>query len=412
MRFALIHSLLLAVVSVHAIADTVTHDATSPATCTPDACNKAVVELSGCRHNRMQAVHQNDCSSFLRYTSIPAPMTLTETFGEQSTLTLVDVETLDPKTDEATTQLDETATTVLTLEPETFTVSITPTSIVTVTVTPDPYRSTKIDTKTVLITETTTTVKTVYYSNLAKRDIVEETGTIIKPTDIPSYASACADSEQYSSACACLGVQVTTIEGTGSPVIKTVDPKAATGVYVETATRPAVTVTTTLPAKTQTVTVTLPALQVTESTTFEPTTVEVSTTANQDTVITTQEVTRVDTTTSVIRETRSVGPVCSTYTSSNHCDCKYEIICGQGVDASANTFFSRIEFLKYKSSIEECMDRCDSDPRCQFGDFVRVNSGGGLCSIYALNPGSAGRSVGEGYTYFEKNGDFVCAGCS
>ncbi|GKU12623.1 unnamed protein product [Fusarium langsethiae] len=136
MKATLVSSLLFAVASgIQVAIDTATADATSQATCTPDACNRAVGKLSSCKHKRMQAEHESDCSSFLQYTLVPAPTTVTETYGEQSTLTLADTETLGPQTDEATTtQPDETATTVLTLEPETFTVSIIPTRTVTVTV--------------------------------------------------------------------------------------------------------------------------------------------------------------------------------------------------------------------------------------------------------------------------------------
>ncbi|RGP62617.1 hypothetical protein FSPOR_9196 [Fusarium sporotrichioides] len=357
MRMTLVSSLLFAVASgIQVVIDTATADVTSQATCIP-------------------------------YTSVPAPTTVTETYGEQLTLTLVDTETLGPQTDEATTtQPDETATTVLTLEPETFTVSITPTRTVTVTVTPDPERQTEVNTKTVIQTDVSTTTETVYYSNLARRDIADETGTIIKPTDIPSYASACADPQQYSSACACLGIEVTTIEAAGSPEIVTVNPRPATVTQVETATRPAVTITTTLPVKTRTVTVTLPVPDVTESTTLEATTVAVSTTADQDTVITTVEATQVDHTSVAATETRSVGPICSTYTPADNCKCKFEVICSQAVSLDSATFFSSIDFNKRVGSFEECMNRCDSNPSCQFGDFAQL-PGGGLCSSYSRNPG-------------------------
>jgi hypothetical protein len=207
-----------------------------------------------------------------------------------------------------------------------------------------------------------------------------------------------------------LGIEVSTIEGTGSFAVKTVHPKPATVFYVETATRPAVSITTTLPAKTQTVTVTLLVTQVTESTTIEATTVEVSTTADQDTVITTQEATHVDKTTSLVTETRSVGPICSIYTSSSHCDCQYEIICGQQINIDLSTLQRNIDSNTFTSSFEECMDRCDANPSCQFGDFASLPNGG-LCSTYSGNPGTASRSGGSG-TYFEKDGNVLCTGCS
>ncbi|KAM0347028.1 hypothetical protein ACHAP4_011521, partial [Fusarium culmorum] len=338
--------------------------------------------------------------------------TVTETYGQQSTLTLVDTETLGPQTDEATTTLpEETATTVLTLEPETFTVSITPTKTVTVTVNPDPERQTQFQTKSVVQTDVSTTTETVYYSNLAKRDIADETGTIIKPTDIPSYTSACADTEKYSSACSCLGVKVTTIAATVSPEVVTVDPRLETVIQAETVTRPAVTVTTTLPAKTRTVTVTLPVPDVTESTTLEPTTVAESTTADQDTVITTVEATHVDHTSVVSTSTRSVGPVCSTYAATNTCKCKFEIICNQAADTNGNAFFNAIDFNTRVNSIEDCMSRCDSNPSCQFGDFASLPNGG-LCSSYARNPGLSSRGSQIGTRYFEKDGNVKCSGCS
>ncbi|QPC80254.1 hypothetical protein HYE68_011006 [Fusarium pseudograminearum] len=401
MRTTLVSSLLFAVASgIQITIDTATAEATSQATCTPDACNKAVGKLSSCKHKRMQAEHESDCSSCLRYTLVPAPKTVTEIYGEQSTLTLIDTETLGPQTDEATTTLpEETATTVLTLEPETFTVSITPTKTVTIT-TPDPERQTQFQTKSVVQTDVSTTTETVYYSNLAKRDIADETGTIIKPTDIPSYASACADTEQYSSACACLGVEVTTIAATVSPEVATVDPRPATVIQAETVIRPAVTVTTTLPARTRTVTVTLPVPDVTESTT-----------ADQDTVITTVEATHVDHTSVVSTSTRSVGPVCSTFAASSTCKCKFEIICDQAADVNGAAFFNSIDFNVYVGSFEECMNRCDSKPSCQFGDFGQLPNGG-LCSSYARNPGLSSRGSLGGFRYFEKDGNVKCSGCS
>ncbi|GKU12214.1 hypothetical protein FLAG1_10130, partial [Fusarium langsethiae] len=277
--------------------------------------------------------------------------------------------------------------------------------------TPDPERQTEVNTKTVVQTDVSTTTETVYYSNLARRDIADETGTIIKPTDIPSYASACVDPQQYSSACACLGIEVTTIEATGSPEIVTVNPRPATVTQVDTTTRPAVTITTTLPAKTRTVTITLPVPDVTESTTLEATTVAVSTTADQDTVITAVEATQVEHTSVVATETRSVGPICSTYTPADNCRCKFEVICNQGVDLDSATFFSSIDFNTKVGSFEECMNRCDSNPSCQFGDFAAL-SNGGLCSSYSRNPGSSRRSGQSGTRYFEKDGNVKCSGCS
>ncbi|KAL3595822.1 hypothetical protein FPOAC2_10192 [Fusarium poae] len=415
MRTALVSSLLFAVVSagIRVTIDTATADATSQATCTPDACNRAVGKLSSCKHKRMQAEHESDCSSFLQYTLVPALTTVTETYGEQSTLTLVETETLGPQTDEATaTQPDAFSYTIRTLEPETITVSITPSvKTITVTVTPDPEQQTKFNTKTVVETDRSTTTETTYYSNLARRDIAAETGSIIKPTDIPSYASACADPDQYSSACACLGVEVTTIEATRSPEIVTVGPRPATEVLVVTATRPAVTVTTTLPAKTHTLTVTLYLPDVTESTTLEASTASVSTTADPDTVTITQEATHVDRTSLLATETRSVGPVCSTYAATNTCKCKFEIICEQEINLDANTFFRMIDFNTFVGSFEECMSRCDSNPNCQFGDFASLPNGG-LCSSYSGNPASSGRQGRSGAKYFEKDGNVECSGCS
>ncbi|CEI70592.1 hypothetical protein FVEN_g918 [Fusarium venenatum] len=384
MRTALVSFLLFAVVSasIRVTIDTATADATSQATCIP-------------------------------YTLVPVPTTLTETYGEPSTLTLVDTETLGPQTDEATaTQSDAFAFTILTLEPETFTVSITPpVRTVTVTVTPDPEQQTQVNTRTVVETDRSTTTETTYYSNLARRDIAAETGTIIKPTDIPSYASACTDPDQYSSACACLGVEATTIAATRTPEIVTVGPRPATEVLVVTATRPAITVTTTLPGKTYTVTLTRYLPDVTESTTLEASTASLSTTVDPDTVTITQEATHVDRTSVIATETRSVGPVCSTYAATSTCSCKFEIICDQEVNIDSNTFFHQIDFNTYVGNIEECMSRCDSNPNCQFGDFASL-PGGGLCSSYSGNPGSSGRQGRSGTKYFEKDGNVKCSGCS
>lgn len=91
-----------------------------------------------------------------------------------------------------------------------------------------------------------------------------------------------------------MGVQETTIEGTGSIITETVELHPETVVDVYTETRPAVTITTTLPAKTRTVTVTLPGRRITETTTADATTVSISFTADQDTSVITQQATEVD----------------------------------------------------------------------------------------------------------------------
>ncbi|RYC84061.1 hypothetical protein BFJ63_vAg13083 [Fusarium oxysporum f. sp. narcissi] len=252
-------------------------------TCTQDACLKAV-GLSNCRARRWPPAHESDCSSFLRYTSIPSATTVTAT-GEQSTVTLKDTETLSPETDEATaTQSDQTATTSITSDPVTVLIAVTPTKTVTVTTTPDPYLETDINTKTVVQTDVNTITETTYFGLPSKRAIAaRSTKNILRPTDIPSYAASCTNVEQYSSACACIGVQETTIEGTGSIITETVELHPETVVDVYTETRPAVAITTTLPAKTRTVTVTLPGRRITETTTAGATTVSTSFTANQDT---------------------------------------------------------------------------------------------------------------------------------
>ncbi|KAG6981811.1 hypothetical protein FocnCong_v007939 [Fusarium oxysporum f. sp. conglutinans] len=275
-------------------------------TCTKDACVEAV-GLSNCRARRWSPAHESDCSSFLRYTSIPSATTVTAT-GEQSTVTLKDTETLGPQTDEATaTQSDQTATTSITSDLVTVFVAITPTKTVTVTITPDPYLETDVNTKTVVQTDVNTITETTYFGLPSKRAIaVRSTKNILKPTNIPSYAMSCTNSEQYSSACACMGVQETTIEGTGSVITETVEPHPETVVNVHTETQPAVTITTTLPAKTRTVTITLPGPQITETTTADVTTVSTSFTVDQDTSIITQQATEVDQTTSVTTKTRSV----------------------------------------------------------------------------------------------------------
>ncbi|KAL6914883.1 hypothetical protein FSST1_012643 [Fusarium sambucinum] len=297
MRTALVSSLLFAVVSagLRITIDTATADATSQATCAP-------------------------------YTLVHAPTTVTETYGVQSPLTLVDTETLGPQTDEATvTQPDAFTFTIRTLEPETFTVSITPpVKTITVTVTPDPEQQTQVNTRTVVETDRST---------------------------------------------------------------------PATEVLVVTATRPAVTITTTLPAKTHTVTATLRLPDVTESTTLEASTASVSTTADPDTITITQEATHVDRTSVLATETRSVGPVCSTYAAASTCSCKFEIICDQAVNIDSNTFFHKIDFNTY------------------FGDFASL-SNGGLCSSYSGNPGLSGRQGRSGTKYFEKDGNVECSGCS
>ncbi|KAF5981980.1 hypothetical protein FBULB1_4482 [Fusarium bulbicola] len=312
-----------------------------------------------------------------------------------------DTETLGPETDEATaTQSDQTATTSITSDPVTVFVAVTPTKTVTVTITPDPYL------ETLTITETT------YYGLPFKRAIgARSTKNILKPTDIPSYAGSCTDAEQYSSACACMGVQETNIEGTGSIITETVEPHPETVVNVHTETQPIVTITPTLPAKIRTVTATLPGPQMTETTTADATTVLTSFTADQDTSLITQQATEVDKTTSVTTKTRSVGPICTAYTPQSACQCKFEVLCDQAVNVDSSTFSRQIDFLVYIGSFEECMQRCDNNPSCQFGDYAALPNGG-LCSSYSGNPGYSGTNSESGTKYFEKDGNVDCSSCS
>ncbi|KAF5546764.1 hypothetical protein FNAPI_8782 [Fusarium napiforme] len=380
-------------------------------TCTKDACLKAV-GLSNCRARRWPSAHESDCSSFLRYTSIPPATTVTAT-GEQSTVTLKDTETLGPETDKATaTQSDQISTTSVTSDPVTVYVAVTPTKTVTVTITPDPYLETDVNTKTVVQTDVNTITETTYYGLPSKRAIAaRSTKNILRPTAIPSYAASCTDAEQYSSACACMGVQETTIEGTGSIITETAEPHPATIVNVHTETQPAVTITTTLPAKTRYVTVTLPGPQITSTTTADATTVSTSFTADQETSIITQQATEIDKTTSVTTKTRSVGPICTTYTPQSACQCKFEVLCDTEVNLDNSVFFRSIDFNVYVGSFEECMQRCDSNPSCQFGDFAGLPNGG-LCSSYSGNPGDSGTSSLSGTKYFEKDGNVDCSSCS
>ncbi|KAF4337285.1 hypothetical protein FBEOM_8874 [Fusarium beomiforme] len=380
-------------------------------TCTNDACLKAV-GLSNCRARRWPPAHESDCSSFLQYTVIPSPTTVTAT-ADRSTVTLKDTETLGPETDEATTTLPETtATTSITSDPVTVYVSVTPTKTVTVTVTPDPHLQTGINTITVEQTDVNTVTKTTYYSNPAKRAIAaRSTKNILRPTDIPAYAASCTDADQYSSACACMGVEVTIITGTGSIVTETVDPHPDTEINIHTETVPAVTITTTLPVKTRTVTVTLPGPQITETTTAEATTVSTALTLDQDTSIVTEQATQVDKTTSVTTVTRSVGPICTTYAPATSCNCKFEVICDTQVNVDFATFTHAIDFNTFTDSFEDCMKRCDSNPSCQFGDFASLPNGG-LCSTYSGDAGQSSTRSQSGTKYFEKDGNVDCSVCS
>jgi hypothetical protein len=175
-----------------------------------------------------------------------------------------------------------------------------------------------------------------------------------------------------------------------------------------------VTITTTLPAKTRTITVTLPAPQVTETTTFDAVTISTFYTEDPEMLTVTDATTQFDKTTSTVTQTRSVGPVCSTYTpSGSTCGCKFEVLCGRSVVLNdADTFFSKLDFLNNVGSFEECMSRCDNNPACQFGDFAELPNGNGLCSSYARNPGLARTEDMDGFKYFEKNGNFACSDCS
>ncbi|RBQ77727.1 hypothetical protein FVER14953_05730 [Fusarium verticillioides] len=399
MKVTLLSALLIASVSADA------------GTCTKDTCLKAV-GLSNCRARRWPPAHESDCSSFLRYTSVPAATTVTAT-GEQSTVTLKDTETLGPETDEATaTQSDQTAITSVTSDPVTVYVAVTPTKTVTITITPDPHLETDVNTKTVVQTDVNTITETTYYGLPSKRAIAaRSTKNILRPTDIPSYAGSCTDAEQYSSACACMGVQETTIEGTGSIITETVEPHPETIVNVHTETQPAVTITTTLPAKTRYVTVTLPGPQITETTTADATTVLTSFTDDQETSTITQIATEVDKTTSITTKTRSVGPICTTYTPQSACQCKFEVLCDTAVDVDNSVFFRQIDFNVYVGSFEECMQRCDGNPSCQFGDYVGLPDGG-LCSSYSGNPGDSGTSSQSGIKYYEKDGNVDCSSYS
>jgi hypothetical protein len=208
-----------------------------------------------------------------------------------------------------------------------------------------------------------------------------------------------------------MGVQETTVEGTGSIITETVEPHPETIVNVQTETQPAVTITTTLPAKTRYVTVTLPGPQVTETTTADATTVSTSFTDDQETSTITQQATQVDKTTSITTKTRSVGPICTTYTPQSACQCKFEVLCGTAVDVDNSVFFRQIDFNVYVGSFNECMQRCDGNPSCQFGDFAELPNGG-LCSSYSGNPGDSGTSSQSGTKYFEKDGNVDCSSCS
>ncbi|KAF4956913.1 hypothetical protein FGADI_3516 [Fusarium gaditjirri] len=194
--------------------------------------------------------------------------------------------------------------------------------------TPDPYLETEVNTKTVVETEVNTHVLASYSiassnSLLPYRDnlfrppsnramAVQLTKNILRSTDIPSYAGSCTDAEKYSSACACMDVQATTIEGTGFIITETIEPHAETVVNVHTEIRPAVTIT-------------LPGPQITETTIADATTVPTSFTADANTSIITQQATEVDKTTPT--KTRSVGPMCTTYTpSQTSCNCKFKVL--------------------------------------------------------------------------------------
>jgi hypothetical protein len=208
-----------------------------------------------------------------------------------------------------------------------------------------------------------------------------------------------------------MGVQVTTIKGTGSTLTETIELSTKTIIDIDTVTQPAVTITTTLPAKTQTVTVTLPGPLVTEETTVEATTISTSLTLDTDTVTVTEENTKVDTVTSVTTSTRSVGPICTAYTpSSTSCNCKFEVLCNTAVGVDSSTFFNKIDFNVYVGSFEECMQRCFSNRDCQFGDFASLPNGG-LCSSYRGDPGASGTQSRGGSKYFEKDGNVNCSNC-
>ncbi|RGP78611.1 hypothetical protein FLONG3_3233 [Fusarium longipes] len=228
--------------------------------------------------------------------------------GEQSTVMLMNTVTLVPEMDEVSaTQTDQVVTTSMTSDPITVFVAITPTKAVTVTITPDPYLETDVNTKIVFQTDVKTITETTYFGIPSKRAIaVQSTKNILRPTDIPPYVRSCTAAEQYRSACACMGVQETTIVGTGSIIIETGEPHPETVVNFQTETQPAVTNTTTLPAKTRTVTVTLPGTRIIETTTAEGTIVSTSFIADQDTLTITLQATKLDRTTSVTTTTRSV----------------------------------------------------------------------------------------------------------
>ncbi|KAL2214745.1 hypothetical protein CC79DRAFT_1363492 [Sarocladium strictum] len=388
-------------------------------TCTKDACATAVAKPA-CKDKKWSPAHESDCSSFLRYTSIPGATIVYET-AQQSTITLRETTTPGPETDEATaTPLDETDTASVTSDPMTVFVTVTPTDTATVTIrkfnwTPTwcaTWKAKWTQTTTATQTNVNTVTETVYFSNPQRRAIAaRSTEDVLRPTDIPRYAALCGGAEQYRSACACMGVQTTTIESVGSTITETIEPNAETVIAIDTVTQPAVTITTTLPAQTQTVTVTLPGPLITESTTVEATTISTSTTIDPDTVTVTQQDTQVSTTTSVSTKTRSVGPICTVYTpSSTSCNCKFEILCNTAVSVDLSTFFRKIDFNVYVGSIEECMSRCFNNPSCQFGDFASL-SNGGLCSSYSGNPGDSGTTSQSGSRYFEKDGNVNCSNC-
>ena len=144
--------------------------ATLASNCNPNKCNanscyrQVVASAFPTRHTSA------DCSSFLAITVTPSIVTISETVTATQTATITNTETVD------------------------FTVLTTASDIETVTATSTDFVITTDD-----VFETVT-VQTPAVT------VIPRAATVVLPSGVPTYASACTSPGQYASACSCIGV--------------------------------------------------------------------------------------------------------------------------------------------------------------------------------------------------------------
>jgi len=195
--------------------------------CNADNCARAVTGTV--KGSATQSLHRGDCSSFLQCTAYPATITVTATatnYPTTATVTVYPVTELDVVTQTTVvvnaptiTQVSSVIQTVI----NQFTVT-EPVSIATITV-----AAGKRDVQ--FVPRNATALVTTKPSAIS---------TVVCPTAVPTYASACSGTARFSSACSCFGVTKTTMTMTTPTTTvtatvfgKTTVTKSATSIVTE-----------------------------------------------------------------------------------------------------------------------------------------------------------------------------------